>query len=632
MSAPRPKVKKNLAHAATGDPFDFAGRYGSVRQLMKPASLLFSLLTAANAFAADWPRYRGTNFDGISTEKGWSATWPTEGPKQLWTAVLGPGGSSVIVRDGRLYTMGNVKDQDIVYCLDAETGKEIWRHAYACPLDKRSFEGGPAGTPTLDGALVFTMSHKGDVFALAADTGRVAWSKNVMQEYKGKRPQWGYACTPTVLGDAVILDVGGPGASTVALDKRTGKELWKAGNDGASYSSAVPWNWNGKAGLLIFKARALVALDAANGAELWRFPWKTDWDVHSAFPIPAGEHVFLSSGYKRGAALLKMSATGPQAVWENQNMCNQMNGSVLIGGHLYGVSGDSGSQAKLNCVTLATGELNWSEKGLGCGSVMAADGKLIVLSEKGELVIAEASPAGFKPLARAQVLSGRCWVVPVLANGRIYCRSNLGTLVALDVRPGNAAPTPPGKTASFAADFENAAVDKLPAEFVTEREIVVKEDAGNRFLQFPDAPAEPMNAQFGPVVKTGVAGARASGLKKGRLFPQFALGLGGLNGYRLQVSPGRKLVELLKGDEVKASAPVEWASEKWLHLRLQIREVKPGAWRIEGKTWLADATEPAEWTVAIDETAEPPMGRATLWSTPFSNTPIRFDDVAVKPL
>jgi outer membrane protein assembly factor BamB len=592
---------------------------------MKTSLLFLSLAFSAVAAVADWPQYRGANFDGISPEKGWSTTWPAAGPKEAWRAALGPGGSSVVVSQGRLYTMGNVDNNDIVYCLDAATGKELWRHSYPCPLDKRSWEGGPAGTPTVAGNLVFTISHRNEVHCLDAQTGKVVWTKNLMKEFKPKRPMWGFAGSALIEGDLAIFDVGGDGASTVALNKQTGAVVWKAGDDAASYATPMPWTSQGKRAVLIFKARALVAQDLATGAELWRFPWKTSWDVHCAYPIPVGpDKIFFSSGYDTGAALLDVKGKEPTVVWQNKNMCNQMNSSVLLEGHLYGVSGNDGAKATLNCVEAATGKLMWSHKGLGCGSVLAADGKLIVLGEKGELVVAPASPKEFQPVAKAQVLNGRCWVVPVLVNGILYCRSNQGTLVALDLR-ADAVAAVPTKTEPYANDFEKEIADKLPATITTEAPFGVQEEGGNKFLELPaGVAAETVSAQFGGAAAQVQVTARAWSAKKGRMFPQFGLGAGGTTGWRVQVSPGKKALELLCGDEVKATAPFEWTTEKWTQLTLRVQ-----AGKIEASAQVEGQTEPTK--LAVDATEALPTGKAVLWAGPFAGTAIRFDDLKLTP-
>lgn len=584
------------------------------------------LVLALVAVAADWPRYRGNNHDGICSEEGWSVTWPSAGPKEAWRAALGPGGSSVAVSQGRLYTMGNVENNDIVYCFDAATGKELWRHSYPTPLDRRSWEGGPAATPTVDGDRVYTTSHRNLVFCLDARTGKVIWSKDLLKEFDAKRPQWGFSCSPLIKGDLAIFEVGGAGSSTVALQKQSGVVVWQAGLDPASYASPFPWTHNGKDAVLLFKARALVAQDLATGAELWRFPWKTSWDVHSAFPVPVGPaKVFFSSGYDTGGAVLDVSGKEPAIVWQNKNMCNLMNSSVLLDGCLYGVSGNDGAKATLNCVEAATGKLLWSHKGLGCGSVVAAGGKLIVLGEKGELVVAPASPKGFEPVAQAQVLNGRCWVVPVLVNGLLYCRSNLGTLIALDLRPGANVATAPAKAELYANNFEQETVEKLPASVTSEASFVVKAEDGNQFLELPaGVPAETVSAQFGGATAEAQVSARAWSAKKGRMYPQFALGVGGITGWRVQVSPAKKAVELMLGDEVKATAPFEWTTEKWTQLTLRV-----AAGKVEASAQADGQAEPVK--LAADAANAGPTGRAVLWAGPFAGTAIRFDDLKLTP-
>ncbi len=386
-------------------------------------------LAAGSVFGLDWHRWRGPDLNGISKETGWSANWPKEGPKQLWRASVGMGFSSMSVSGGRVYTMGNQSNKDTVHCFDAATGKEIWKHTYAEDLDPRYYEGGTSGTPTVDGGTVYTLSRKGKLFALDAASGKVLWQKNIPDELQAAIPEWGFAGSPLVFEDLLILNVGTHGA---AVEKASGNPVWSTGREASGYSTPVIFDSKGRKAVAIFGARALTARDAKNGKEIWTFPWKTSYDVNAADPIFHGDKVFISSGYRSGGALLKLKDE-PSVVWKSQNMHNQLNSSVLIDGHLYGCSGQNGHAGDLRCVEFDTGQVKWTEPSAGLGALMAADGKLIVLSEKGELIIAEATPEKFRPLARAQVLGGKCWTTPVLANGRIYCRNGQGTLVCVDV-------------------------------------------------------------------------------------------------------------------------------------------------------------------------------------------------------
>jgi outer membrane protein assembly factor BamB len=395
--------------------------------------LALTLAFGASAVGAgDWPRYRGAENNGISAEKGWSVAWAAEGPKVLWNLSVGTGASSVSVSQGRLFTMGNEGDQDIVHCLDAASGKQLWRHTYPCPLDRRQFEGGPGATPTVDGNLVYTLSHQGHLFCLDATSGKVIWRKHLIKDLGGQRSRWGYACSPLVEGNMLIVDNGGRGASTLALNKLNGNVIWRSGDDYAGYASPVVFNLGSVRCVVVFKASTVVGLNVANGQELWRHPWKTSYDVNAATPIASGNEVFVTSGYGAGCGLVRIITGRAMEQWRNKAIRAHFNTPVLWNGHIYGVDGNAGSGSVV-CLDFKTGAEKWRQDGIGCGSLMLADDKLIVLGETGELIVCKAQPTRFESLASAKVLDGRCWVVPVLANAKLYCRNNQGSLVCLDL-------------------------------------------------------------------------------------------------------------------------------------------------------------------------------------------------------
>lgn len=375
--------------------------------------------------AADWPCFRGPDHNGISKETGWSVNWPAGGPKILWKAKVGIGFASLVVSAGRVYTTGNAKDTDTVFCFDANTGAEVWNYSYPAKLDPKYYEGGPSATPTVDGDRVFTLSKQGVVHGLDAAKGTLIWSKNLMEELKAKMPTWGFASSVLIDGDLAIVNVGALGT---ALDKATGKVVWSSGDNEAGYATAVPLEAGGRRAVALAIKEDVVALGVKDGKELWRFPWKTSYDVNAADPVFDGSKVFISSGYNHGGGLFDVSAQPVKKIWENKNMRNQFNSSIFWQGHIYGVDDN-----QLRCLAFDTGDVKWTEKSVGKGSLMLADGKLIVLSEKGELMVAEASAAAFKPISRAQVLGGKCWTTPVLANGKIYCRNAAGDVAAVDV-------------------------------------------------------------------------------------------------------------------------------------------------------------------------------------------------------
>ena len=360
----------------------------SPRLVLVCVTLVMVLGSDGQVRAADWPNYRGPAYDGISQETGWQSTWQ-EAPEVPWKVSLGWGFASMAVSDGRVYATGNVNDNDIVYCLDAATGKELWKQSYPCPLYKKNHEGGPCATPTVEDGAVYVFSKNGDALRLDAATGEVAWHKNPAKELGLKQLTWYYSSSPVVVDNLVILNAGSAG---VALDKTDGHVVWHNGKGAGGYASAVPFTWDGKKCVALFGLQHLFALEAATGKILWQFEWKTSYDINSADPIVDGDSIFISSGYNRGCALLKIGDGKVTQVYTNKNMRNQCNCSVLWKGHVYGFDGQVGGRGKLTCIDLGTGQVKWAQGGLGTGSLMLADGKLLVLGEKGKLAIVEASP------------------------------------------------------------------------------------------------------------------------------------------------------------------------------------------------------------------------------------------------
>jgi outer membrane protein assembly factor BamB len=378
----------------------------------------------------NWPHYLGPTQNGVAPADG--ATLPSSEPKVLWKTSVGKGTAAVTVSGNAAFTMGNLGDKDVIHCLDARTGKELWKHEFPQKLDPNMFEGGPRATPTVDGNRIYTVSHEGDLWCLDATNGKKIWYKHYQKDFGGVRPDWGYAGSPTVSGNLLLCDVGGSGASTVALNKATGDVVWKSGNDKPGYASPVVGQLDGKLTVVVFKADQLVGYDLAKGQELWRTGWKTSYDVNAATPLLVGnDRVLISSGYNAGCALIQVKGGKATELWRNKNLRAHVNTPVPAEGYVYGIDGNTGG-GNLVCVELATGERKWEEKSVKGGSLIRVDGKLIVLSEKGELVIADASPGGFKAGLRAKVMDKRCWVQPTLSGGRLFVKNNEGDLACLD--------------------------------------------------------------------------------------------------------------------------------------------------------------------------------------------------------
>ena len=394
---------------------------------MKLLCIAAAGFVAGNLTAGDWPQWRGPERNGISSEKV-SAVWPAEGPKVLWQASVGTGFSSLSVSQGRVYTMGNTTNQDTIWCFDANTGKPLWHHSYAAQLSPQWYEGGPGSTPTVYSGRVFTLSKWGDVFCLDAVTGAVLWQRDLRQE--GVKPnRWGFAGSPLIRGNAVILNAGSAG---IALDRESGRTLWSNGTNIAGYASPTSFGSGGTASVLIFASKHLVALDPQNGRELWRQLWETSWDTNNTDPLTYGEHIFISS-FSRGCGLLSVTNGKPSLIYTNGLMHSHLSPGILLGEHLYAFHGEAKQETDFRCVHVPTGELKWTRKSPAFGSLIMADGKLIILSDKGELLLAEASPSAFTPIARAKVLSGVCWTPPALADGRLYVRNAKGELRCLEL-------------------------------------------------------------------------------------------------------------------------------------------------------------------------------------------------------
>jgi outer membrane protein assembly factor BamB len=384
------------------------------------------------ASAADWPNFRGPNHNGISSETGWNSIWPAEGPKPLWKASVGAGFSSIAIAKGRAYTVGNRAEIDTVYCFDAETGSNVWKFSYPAALEPNMHEGGPSATPTVDGGRVYAVSKQGILFCLDAEKGALLWSTNAAGVAGAGTPTWGFAGSVLALDNLLILDMGGSGA---ALDKSTGRLVWSSAQEAGGYSTPMPCSIDGVPTVAIGSARAVFGLEPKSGRVRWSFPWKTQADLNVADPIFSGNDVFVSSDFNHGSAVFQIHGTNGTTVWENANMRNHIATSILLDGYVYGVDGQVNTRGgpTLKCLDFATGAEKWNFQGLGGGALIVADHKIIMLSDSGELVVAEASPNGFTPISRAQVLGGKCWTAPTLANSRIYCRNAKGDLICLDI-------------------------------------------------------------------------------------------------------------------------------------------------------------------------------------------------------
>ncbi|MEA2560428.1 MAG: outer membrane protein assembly factor BamB [Acidobacteriota bacterium] len=411
-----------------------------MRRLHIHLTLALSLVAGVVA-AADWPQFRGPNRDGISPEPAVLKSWPANGPKVLWKVPIGEGYAQVVSSKGRLFTFSGQGSDEIAAALDAATGKQIWR----VRIDSKYEDGqgnGPRSTPTVDGDLVYVLSPRGKLAALKTANGQVAWQHDLRTEYGANPPGWGISTSPLVEGNLLVVNVGGSGnKSIIAFDKTNGKPVWTSQSDGAGYSAPIAITVRGVRQVIVFTADGIVSVSPEDGRLFWRTSWKTEYDVNAATPIffPP-DKLFVSSGYGTGSALLQINRTNVAEVWRSRGMKNQFSSSVLHNGILYGFD-----DSTFKAIDAATGNERWKQRGFGHGSLILAGGHLIVLSDRGKLALVEATPEEYRELGNAQVLEGKCWTSPSLADGRLYVR-NEEQLIAFDWKgAAKAAPARSGK-------------------------------------------------------------------------------------------------------------------------------------------------------------------------------------------
>ncbi len=394
-------------------------------RMMIGLSALLSL--SAQLESADWPNWAGPGHDGISRETGFADSWPSEGLKPLWTKDIGIGFSSITVSENRLYSMGHVDGEEFVWCLDAITGDEVWKYSYPCQLLDNLHEGGPCSTPTIEGGRVYTLGKEGQLFCFDAKSGTILWQNDLQKLLDVKLPEWGFSSSPVILDERLLLEAG----RVVSFDKLTGAIQWMTPVHEAGYGSVAVFTRADQTLLASLDCDGLRILSASDGKEIAFEPWNSPFQTNSTTPIVDGNYIYISTGYNIGCVLFEFADGMLKQVYKNQEMRNHFNNSLLYEGHLYGFDGNSHNSrvVTLRCTKFDTGEVLWTQRNLGCGSLTIVDGKLLILSEKGDLVLARAMPERFEELSRSTFLEGRCWTVPIVAGGRVYGRNAAGRLI-----------------------------------------------------------------------------------------------------------------------------------------------------------------------------------------------------------
>ncbi len=376
--------------------------------------------------AADWPNFRGPNHDGISSETGFAKTWDAKLPL-LWERQIGDGFSSFACVGDRVYTCGTQDDEQVLYCLNADTGAVIWQTPIEESYLERQGGDGPRATPTVDDGRIYILGARGTLLCVDANTGKIIWRKRFQH-----RPQWGYSGSVLIEGNLAIATGGESDGALAAFDKVTGNPVWTCSRDLAGYATPYPFTFEGTRYIAGFTGNAMLIAEAKTGRMVWRQPWKTDWHVNAASPIFHDGHLFVTSGYFTGCGLFRLRKDGDKIaadeVWRSKVLKNKFQSCILHEGHLY-----SSDQRALVCVDFLTGQERWREHRQKHGTIVLADKHLLVLAQDGTLRVGPADPQGFSPTATAKLLSGRCWTVPVLNNGKLYVR-NLKRMACFDMR------------------------------------------------------------------------------------------------------------------------------------------------------------------------------------------------------
>lgn len=404
---------------------------------------------AVAAAAANWPQWRGPERNGISQETGLLKEWPKEGPKLLWQVKdIGSGYSTPAVVGERLYLLSNQGMEDeFVKALQVKDGKQAWstRLGKVGNPDQKPSYPASRSTPTVDGDLLYALGSNGDLVCLERSTGKVRWQKNLRIDFSGQPGIWAYAESPLIDGEVLVCTPGGADATLAALNKKTGKLLWKSsvpGGEQAAYASVIATTVSGVKHYVQFLQKGLVGIDANNGKFLWRYDKTAQGSpANIATPVSRDGYIYSATG-RGGAGLIKVKMMQDSAeveqVYASPKLPTAIGGAVLLGDFLFGTTGQS-----LVCAEFKTGEVKWTERGVGAGSLCYADGRLYLHGENGDLALVEATPEGYRekgrftPPDQPERGQSKAWAYPVVANGRFYVRDS-GVLWCYDVKEGKA--------------------------------------------------------------------------------------------------------------------------------------------------------------------------------------------------
>jgi outer membrane protein assembly factor BamB len=403
----------------------------------RAAATLGILLAALFAIAGDWPQFLGPERNGISTETGLSTTWPKEGPPVLWEKEVGEGYSGPVIAGNQLILLHRIDNQEVLSCYRADTGRENWKFPYPSQYQDQYGKGdGPRSTPLIAAGRVYTLGAEGQLHCVDLETGKKVWDRSLNAEYKVLQGFFGVATSPVLEGGLLLVNVGSKDAGIVAFDKDTGKEIWRATDHEASYSSPIVATLDGVRQAIFLTREGIVFLDPRNGSVNYSKHWRSrnPASANAATPLVVDDQLFFSASYQTGAILLRAHKDRVEEVWKGDEvMSNHYNTCIHHKGYLYGFEGRQEFGPRLRCVELKSGKVAWTSDRAGCGSMVLAEGNLFILGEDGDLAVVEATPDGYKEKARVSLLGQPCRSQIALANGRLYAR-DAKKLVCLSLR------------------------------------------------------------------------------------------------------------------------------------------------------------------------------------------------------
>jgi outer membrane protein assembly factor BamB len=393
-------------------------------------SIALILIFPLVAHADDWPQFLGPTRNGVFSEKSLAASWPKDGPPIVWQRDVGEGYSGPVIAGDRLILFHRVGDKEVIDCLNAATGKPLWQHSYPTNYADQLGKGdGPRSTPVIANGRVITLGAEGVLTCLDLEKGTRLFSRPLNTEYKVPPSYFGVGTSPLVHDGLILVNIGGKNAGIVALNLTDGKEAWHATDDGASYSSPVLATAGNERLAVFFTRFGVELLDAKTGKVRYSQRWRARYDasVNAATPLVIGDRLFFTTCYETGALLLKLQPGGTaKEIWQGEDVMDcHYNTPIYHDGHLYGFHGRQESGPCFRCVNLKSKKVAWEKKRYGCGSMILADGKLIVLTERGDLVLVEATPTAYRELARAHVFDAApCRAQIALAGGKLYGRDD----------------------------------------------------------------------------------------------------------------------------------------------------------------------------------------------------------------